>query len=225
MKTMGLLFFLAALLIASSVRAVGAITDEGERRRIALERQQSDAEFSRADAACRARFVVAACLEEARQRHRDSRERLRRQLNMLDEAQRKRRAAERMDAIRAKVSAEEADRREVESQNRRQAAEPPAASAPSDPRARAVDLAKPVKPAPTRHPHSDPRNTKRPAATDAQRVSEYQARQRAAQAHRDEVERRNAARAASGKKPAAPLPIPPVMPVMPVMPQTPASQP
>lgn len=225
MKTTGLFFIFATLLIASSVRAVNAVSDEGERQRIALERQQSDAEFSRADVSCRARFVVAACLDEARKQHRNTHERLRLQLNMLDEAQRKQRAAERVDAIRAKVSAEEADRREVEAQSRRQAVEQPAASAPSGSRARAVDVAKPVKPAPAPHPRSEPRNTKRPMATDAQRVSEYQARQRAAQAHRDEVERRNAARAASGKKPAAPLPVPPVMPVMPLMPTKPASQP
>lgn len=225
MKKSGLLSLCATLLVASSGHAVDAVSDEGERQRIALERQHSDAEFSRADVACRARFVVAACLDEARKQHRDTHERLRLQLSMLDEAQRKRRAAERMDVIRAKVSAEEADHREVESQSRRQAAEPPAASAPPGPRVRAVDVAKPVKPAPVPHPRSEPRNTKQPVATDARRVSEYQARQQAAQAHRDEVERRNAARAASGKKPASSLPIPPVMPVMPVMPQTPASQP
>lgn len=215
MKTMGLLFFFAALLIASSVRAVDAATDEGERRRIALERQQSDAEFSRADAACRPRFVVAACLEEARQRHRDAHERLRLQLTMLDEAQRKRRAAERIDAIRAKVSAEEASRREVELQARSHSAAQPAASAASSPRAHAVDAARPVKTPPAPSPRSEPRSAKRPAVADAQRVSEYQARQQAAQAHRADVERRNAARAASGKKPAAPLPIPPAMPVAP----------
>ena len=215
MKTMGLLFFFAALLIASSVRAVDAVTDEGERQRIALERQQSDAEFSRADAACRPRFVVAACLEEARQRHRDAHERLRLQLTMLDEAQRKRRAAERIDAIRAKVSAEEASRREVELQARSHSAAQPAASAASSSRAHAVDAARPVKTPPAPRPRSEPRSAKRPAAADAQRVSDYQARQQAAQAHRADVERRNAARAASGKKPAAPLPIPPVMPVAP----------
>ena len=222
MKTMGLLCFFAALLIASPAPAVDAVTDEGERQRIALERQQSDAEFSRADAACRASFVVAACLEEARQRHRDAHERLRLQLTMLDEAQRKRRAAERMDAIRAKVSAEEASRREAELQTRSHAAAQPAASAASSPRAHAADVAPPVKTPPAPSRRSEPRSAKRPAAPDAQRVSEYQARQQAAQAHRAEVERRNAARAASGKKPAASLPVPPVTPLSP---SSPASQP
>ena len=119
------------------------------------------------------------------------------------------------DAIRAKVSAEEASRREVELQARSHSAAQPAASAASSPRAHAVDAARPVKTPPAPSPRSEPRSAKRPAVADAQRVSDYQARQQAAQAHRDDVERRNAARAASGKKPAAPLPIPPVMPVAP----------
>ena len=225
MKTMGLLFFFSALLIADPVRAVDAVTDEGERQRIALERQLSDAEFSRADAACRARFVVAACLEEVRQRHRDAHERLRLQLTMLDEAQRKRRAAERMDAIRAKVSAEEANRREMESQASSHSAAQPAASAASSLRRHAVDAARPVKTLPAPRPSSEPRSAKPQAVPDAKRVSEYEARQQAAQVHRDDVERRNAARTASGKKPAASLPAPPVTPVMPMMPTRPASQP
>ena len=215
MKTMGLLFFFPALLMTASAPAVDAVTDEGERQRIAFERQQAETEFSRADAACRARFVVDACLEDARQRHRDAVERLRLQLTMLDEAQRKRRAAERMDAIRAKVSAEEASRREAEWQARGHAAAQPAASAASSPRAQAADAARPVKTPPAPGPRSEARSAKRPAEPDAQRVSEYQARQQAARAHRDEVERRNAERAASGKKPAASLPIPPLMPVRP----------
>ena len=215
MKTMGLLCFFAALLVTASAPAVDAVTDEGERQRIALERRQAETEFSRADAACRARFVVAACLEDARQRHRDAIERLRLQLTMLDEAQHKRRAAERMDAIRAKVSAEEASRREAEWQARGHAAAQPAASAASSPRAQAADAARPVKTPPAPGPRSEPRSAKRPAEPDAQRVSEYQARQQAARAHRDEVERRNAERAASGKKPAASLPIPPLMPIRP----------
>ena len=89
MNARGLLLICTTALLASvSVRAVDAVTDEDERQRIAVERQQADADFSRRNQACRSRFVVATCLEEARKEHRDANERLRLQRSMLDELQR-----------------------------------------------------------------------------------------------------------------------------------------
>ena len=194
-----------ALLAAVSVRAADAVTDEGERQRIAQERRHSDAEFSRRDQACRTRIVVNACLEEARQESRDANERLRLQLRTLDESQRKRRAAERIDAIRAKVRAEESTRREMELHERgRPQTQPVAAAAESRMAPKPVRVSPPPK-ARAAKPGADVR-----VATEARkRSAESRTRREAAQAHREAVERRNASRAASRKVAAAPLPLPP----------------
>ena len=206
MNTRGLfLICTTALLAAVSVRAVDAVTDEGERQRIAQERRQADADFSRRDQACRTRIVVNACLEEARKEYRDANERLRLQLWMLDESQRKRRAAERVDAIRAKVRAEEAMRREMELQERGRPQTRPVAAA-----AESRVAPKPVRvPAPPKVRAAKPGADVRVATEARKRSAESQSRREAAQAHREAVERRNASRAASGKVAAAPLPLPP----------------
>lgn len=198
-----------ALLAAVSVRAVDAVTDEGERQRIAVERQQADADFSRRDQACRSRFVVAACQEEARKEHRDANERLRLQLSMLDESQRKRRAAERIDAIRAKVSAEEAMRRDVEMQERGRPQVRPVAAAAESRAGFTAATPKPVRvPVPPKVRAAKPGADVRAATEARKRSAESASRRVAAQAHREAVERRNALRTASGKKVAAPLPLP-----------------
>ena len=206
MNTRGLfLICTTALLAAVSVRAVDAATDEGERQRIAQERRQADADFSRRDQACRTRIVVNACLEEARKESRDANERLRLQLWMLDESQRKRRAAERIDAIRAKVRAEEAMRREMELQERgRPQTRPVAAAAESRVTPKSVRV-----PAPPKVRAAKPGADVRVATEARKRSAESRTRREATQAHREAVERRNASRAASGKVAAAPLPLPP----------------
>jgi colicin import membrane protein len=206
MKTRFLFPLVATLLAASAAWPADTAQEIVERQRIAVERRQADDVLLRRQQACRARFAVAACMEEARKEHRDAMQRLRLQESVLEEAQRKLRAAERMQSIRDKVSAEESSprvpaAREDRANGRRQSL---AASAPAS----AAD----ARPKPARAAAAAPQ--KRSAgsiqadrtATEVKRRAEYQARLDAAQAHRDAVERRNAQRAASGKKAAAPLP-------------------
>ena len=212
MNARGLLLLCTTLLLlAGPVRAADTLSDEGERQRIAVERQQADADFSRREQACRTRFAVAACLEEARKQHRDVNARLRLQLSMLDESQRKRRAAERIDTIRAKVSAEEAMRREVDLHHRDRLQARPAAAAAASGAASAAATPKPVRlPTPSPKVRAETPAADLRAATEARkRSAESRSRREAAQAHREAVERRNALRAASGKVAAAPLPLPP----------------
>ena len=211
MNARGLFLLCATLLLAGPVRAADTVSDEGERQRIAVERQQADADFSRREQACRTRFAVAVCLEDARKQHRDVNARLRLQLSMLDEAQRKRRAAERIDAIRAKVSAEEAMRREVELHDRDRLQARLAAAAAASGAASAAAAPRPVRlPTPSPKVRAETPGADLRAATEARkRSAEAWSRREAAQAHREAVERRNALRAASGKLAAAPLPLPP----------------
>jgi colicin import membrane protein len=181
-----------------SAEALDAAAERVERQRIAAERAEIDKAYAAREAECHQRFVVTSCLDAARRDRREALERLRHQQVLLDEAQRKQRAAQRIDEIRAKVSSDEAKRREAEVRARerdtrlqKQAARvQAAASVPAAPQAPAS--AAPAKPAKT---------------PNAKRVSDYEKRQAEAKAHRAAVERRNAERAAKGE-PAKPLPVP-----------------
>ena len=82
--------------------------DRQERARIARERDEATLRFQQRQRECEQRFAVTACVDEARAEHRQALLRLRGQESVLDEAERKQRAAQRMAAIRAKGSAEAA---------------------------------------------------------------------------------------------------------------------
>ncbi len=187
---------LAALALAAWLplhAAEPAGSDAQERARIAAERQAAESAYAERVRECQGRFAVTPCIEEARAARREKLIALRRQQALLDEAQRKQRAAERMAAIRDKVSAEETRKSQP-------AAEPRAREAPMRivaPRAGRVASA-PVPPA-------SAASAARSAAEERKRAR-YEARQREAQAHREDAQRRAAERAASGKKPSAPLP-------------------
>lgn len=182
---------LAAWLPLHAAEPVGS--DAQERARIAAERQAAESAYADRVRECQGRFAVTPCIEEARAARREKMIALRRQQALLDEAQRKQRAAERMAAIRDKVSAEETRKSQP-------ATEPRAREAPMRivaPRAGRVASA-PVPPA-------SAASAARSAAEERKRAR-YEARQREAQAHREDAQRRAAERAASGKKPSAPLP-------------------
>lgn len=182
-----------------------------EQQRIDVERRDADAAFNRRELECRARFAVTVCIDEARENHHQSLERLRLQQSALDEAQRKQRAAQRLQGIREKGSAgESSQRNEAMPERNRPEAQPalPAlpgqrdSSAPSGvPEPATVPLLAPEK----KSKRSTDTNR---SVVEAQRRAEYQARLDAAQAHRDSVALRNAQRRASGRAPAAGLPVP-----------------
>ena len=199
------LILLLSLCATAPAWAISPADDAAERQRIAGEKAEVEKAYAAREAECRRRFIVTSCLDAARRDRREAVERLRQQEVVLDEAQRKLRAAQRIEEIRSKVSADEAKRREAEArvqareaQRQEQAARvEAAASAASAPSAAAAASA-PVR---ARTPP-----TKRPV--DAGKAAQaYEQRQQQAQEHRAAVERRNAERAGKNK-PSRPLPAP-----------------
>lgn len=182
---------LCGLLACAPVRA----DDREERARIARERGEATQRFQQRQRECEQRFAVTACVDEARAEHRQALLRLRGQESVLDEAERKRRAAQRMAAIREKVSAEAA----------RDASPRPARPAPAmnvvTPRA------KPAAPSAASRPASAASAPDR-SAQEARSRERFERRQREAQAHRDQAARRQAERASGAKAVVPPLPDP-----------------
>lgn len=99
---------LSALWLASLCSDAWAGPFDADRARIARERAQADAALAQAEAQCMQRFVVNSCLNEARQTHRAAVEPLRQESMLLDERERKQRAADRLDQVRAKSLAAQA---------------------------------------------------------------------------------------------------------------------
>jgi hypothetical protein len=189
------LIALAAMMLPRAF-AADATDEKAERARIKSERAKVEATYAQREQECRTRFVVTSCMDEARRDRRQALEGLRLQQEVLDEQQRKQRAAQRMDEIRAKVGEEDAKRQEAEAANRRKEKQPADVAGRRPPGGfPAASAASPL----------TPRQT---PAEEARHAAEYQMRQEEAQAHREEVARRNAERAAKGKAPAKPLPVP-----------------
>jgi colicin import membrane protein len=198
--------FVLAVSAVPGAQAMDSASERAERDRIKNERDQAEAAYVARERECREKFVVTSCIEQARRDRRQALERLRLQQEVLDEAQRKQRAAQRVDEIRTKVSGEEARERETAAKERRRphagpASAAAAASAASGPTA--VIVSEP------------PSAVAKPASVNAGAVGEhtkkeaaYERRVEEAREHRAQVERRNAERAASGKAPAKSLPIP-----------------
>lgn len=171
-----------------------------ERQRIAQERAAAEAAHAARVAECEQRFVVTPCVNTAQRELRETQDKLRQQQVMLDEAQRRQRAALRIEAIRRKVAADEQAPRPpvvsgAASANLTLRAQPPRAAAsasrtrqavPLEPGQRAVSAALPAR----------------------ERTSRQAQKQAEMKAHREDVARREAARRASGKPLAAPLPVP-----------------
>jgi hypothetical protein len=178
---------LLALTLLCALPAIGQADASAERARIARERQQAEADYSAEVARCESQFIVASCVEKARKQRRTALDRLSRAQNVLDDAERKQRAAERLQRVQDK---------------RRAMAERPA-----EPPPRVVQRAASAPAAPVSRPIPVPHDPRPSQAEQAEREAAYEHRLQEAAAHRREVEQRNARRAAS-HKPAAPLPVP-----------------
>lgn len=179
-----------ALLLALAA-PLAAAGDAEERARIHAERRETETRFNAELAACSERFVVTACQDEVRARKREALALLRSQELLLDDAERKRRAADRMRQI---------EKKRIDAESR--------PAAPPEPELRvpraAASAAAPASSA--SRPHlgrvgDDPAQAARRAAA-AERVREQAAEDRA------RIEQRKARRAQAGKPPAA-LPVPP----------------
>jgi colicin import membrane protein len=198
MSTRRSLSLLAALL-ATALAVIAADDDASQRQRIERERAAVDARAHAGETACAARFAVSSCLEQVRAERRAATQQLDHQRALLDDAQRKRKAAERQARIQERQGAQaKADDLRVApavEQTPRTAAGRATAPASGSAAAAAPDGAK-----------------RRAAAAQeqdqvARRAAASKERARAAALHRDVVERRNHERAAR-RAPAPPLPTP-----------------
>jgi len=171
---------------------------ESVRERLAADRAAADALWVEKQRACQAQFAVTPCVDAARREHDAALRRLRQQQLALDEADRRAAAARRLQGIAERSAAQAA-----------RASEPAASAAPRDGSRRAAPLPNPPVASDVGGlgvPRSPSRLAEQRAA-EQRNAAAFEARARAAQAHRDDVARRNAERAASGKV-AAPLPVP-----------------
>jgi colicin import membrane protein len=93
------LLLLLAILVIHPAWSQNDSADDVERARIAAERKQVDAAFQGEEKACYGKFAVNDCLKDARSKRRAALADLRRQEISLNDAQRKRAAAERLRSI------------------------------------------------------------------------------------------------------------------------------
>lgn len=179
------------LLLAAAAQAAEPAEAQAERQRIKSERAVVEAAYKQAEADCRRRFAVSGCITEAQTQRREAQAGLRQRELVLDEAKRKAEAEE--------------DQRRIEAKRAEAASKPSpvprAASAPAKTAAAAASV-----------PLASGRargisKTGDDATEAAARVAAQQRRLAEAAAHRQEVEQRNAERAARGKK-SSPLPVP-----------------
>jgi len=196
------------------------VDEPAERERIRQERAAAEKKYHDAQKACRARFAVNDCLDQARREHNVVVHELKRQEHVLNEAERKRKAAAAQKQIDEKTSPEalrQAEERRAkaaaEQQEREAKAAQKAATHASDQAAkekRGPQPPKTAKGAPA--PQGGVRNGQSAAPSGptpqeaAKNRAEYDQRQQEAAKHKADVEARNAQR----KKPApADLPTPP----------------
>jgi len=179
------------LSLSGAAQAAEATSDAAERQQIKAERAAAEERFKQAEADCNKRFVVSSCIAEAQAQRRGSVEGLRMRELTLDEAKRT-------------ADAEESARR-VQAKQAEAASRPPpvarAASAPPAAAASAANGRTGTERVRTRSKTADE------ATAAAARVAAQQRRAMEAEAHRQEVEKRNAERLARGKK-SSPLPVP-----------------
>ena len=200
-----------ALLLAmltSVAEGVAADDDAVERMRITAERSAVEARFAERERECATRFVVTACVEEAQRELRAALASLRQQQTLLDEAQRKQRAAERLRGL-SKPRANEA--KQPVASARRETPEASAARSLSEPSlAASAPARRPLQPARPRKGGApiNPINPIERQTQEAARQADFAARTQAAQAHRAAVEQRQAERLKKKGRVAHPLPVP-----------------
>jgi colicin import membrane protein len=191
-------------LLVTATLAAGAVaqtTDDAalQRKRLAREQAQVMADARAKQAACAKEFAVSACTQQVLAERRASLATLERQRAELDEALRKRRAADRLARIEQRQAAAGLPTATSEMQAKTRA--------PQAARAQPADAAALSK----REPRA-PRAASAAASEDAraaQRARAAAEREKKAIEHRAAVEERNRERALH-KAPAAPLPLPPV---------------
>lgn len=208
---------LASIVIAAAALPAFAQVDaavNAERARIGAERRQAEARFAEQEVACYRKFGVNDCLNAARSERRQRLSELRRQELALNEAERKRRAEERVRSIeernseraREEGAAKRADtvarQREKQEDLEKRAAE----RAQKHPAGTTGAVRVSSEPRPPR-PAVAPRVAAQPRGHDtAEALRQHGERLKEAQERRDRVAKRQAEAA---KAPLKPLPVPP----------------
>ncbi|HEX3140156.1 MAG TPA: hypothetical protein VHQ87_08885 [Rhizobacter sp.] len=162
--------------------------DAAERVLIKQKREAVEAEYLQRQAVCRKQFVVTSCLDKARAHRLEGLKVLRAQEADLDDAQRRQRAEAQAQRIDEKAKA--AELREA----------PKPSKEPNPPKEPRVVTPKAAKPPAAKASAADR------SAEEQRKREAFEARQREIQAHKEEVEKRNAERASH--KPPTPLPVP-----------------
>jgi colicin import membrane protein len=211
---------LALVLLASAVHAQEVVPGEAaERERLHSERSAADKRLAQAQKACRAKFAVNDCMNDARREYNATVGELKRQERILDDVQRKQRAAARQKEIDERHSPEherqEAAKRAkalADQQERDAKAAEKAAKRSADEAEHARRAPQVKTPRGEPGPQGSPRDPHAPVAHGptpeeaAKNRAEYEQRLQEAGKHKAEVAARNAQR----KKPAsADLPPPP----------------
>ena len=164
------------------------------RAEIAAERAAVEKRYADQEAACRERFVVTSCLDDARAERRAALAPLRQEELRIDTEERKQRAAARLGDIESKQRAEAARDAASAAESPRPASEPQ-----NPPRPAGRIGGGPARPVP---------GAEERARLEAESEAKFQRRQEDAARHRADVEARNAERAAKGKVPKPLLPAP-----------------
>jgi len=209
MKKLLLLFTLLCLSLAS--QAQEDANDAAERSRIAAERSKAEVDFRAQEKLCYRKFAVTECLNSAKARRREMLANLRRQELSLNDAQRKRKGAERLEDIDQRSlekQQHEAEQRQkaLAGQDDRQAraaqqAEGRAATEASSP-ARAADRQQQA----ARKEAQAEADRNRKAAEAEQNTMRYRQRQIDAEEHKASLDKRVAEQK---NPPPKPLPVPP----------------
>ena len=213
-----------AVVLALMLMGIGAAAHaEGpeaaaERARIKGEREVAEARYKEAQKACYARFAVNDCLDKARREHNATAAELKRQLNVLDDAERKRLAAQRQREIdersspeRQQQAAEKRAKAVAEQQERDARAAEKAAKRAADDAEREQRGPRAKEPHGPSGPQGTPRDPQAPkshaptAEEAAKNRAAYEAHLQEAEKHKAEVEDRNAKRT---KQPSPDLPPP-----------------
>lgn len=188
---------LAAVLLAPAAASAAPDETAVQLERITRERAQVQREAQAAQAACAQQFAVTACVDRAKAERRQRLLQLDRERAVLDEAQRKRRAADRLAQLERREAVRVQQQPKITVRSRASAA-----SAAADPAS--VPAATPL-------PAAEPTRDSAAAAADAQAATRAAAAARRASdaaTHRRTIEQRNLERAKQ-RPPAPPLPLPP----------------
>jgi colicin import membrane protein len=199
---------IALLCIAAGIAAGANAADSYavQSNRIVSDRAAANAKFADQERDCKARFVVTSCMDAALKEQRATLNRLHQEQLQLDEQKRHDAAAARREEIRAKADAQDARASDA-------VPAPPRERTRSPPQPRSTAPFKMSSPKRPNAPWLGTAGADTAASSPDQRAIEkrneerYEAAERAAKVHREEVEKRNAERAAKGKI-AAPLPVP-----------------